>query len=70
LPVAWATTGVWVKHLPITPEKILRALREKQRAEASASHVIAQAIAYFPTTPIEPAADFRQNPVGSSRSTD
>jgi CO/xanthine dehydrogenase Mo-binding subunit len=24
-------TGVWVKDLPITPEKILRALREKER---------------------------------------
>lgn len=25
-------TGVWIKDLPITPEKILRALREKRDA--------------------------------------
>lgn len=29
-------TGVWIKDLPITPEKILTALREKQKAEQGA----------------------------------
>jgi CO/xanthine dehydrogenase Mo-binding subunit len=27
-------TGVWIKDLPITPEKILRALREEPRVMA------------------------------------
>jgi 4-hydroxybenzoyl-CoA reductase subunit alpha len=30
-------TGVWIKDLPITPEKVLNALREKQTVEAAAS---------------------------------
>ena len=30
-------TGVWIKDLPITPEKILKALRENQATEKSAS---------------------------------
>ena len=30
-------TGVWIKDLPITPEKILKALAEKKRAEEPAS---------------------------------
>ena len=28
-------TGVWIKDLPITPEKILRAIRERQIAGES-----------------------------------
>jgi CO/xanthine dehydrogenase Mo-binding subunit len=28
-------TGVWVKDLPITPEKILKAMREKEEAGPS-----------------------------------
>lgn len=28
-------TGVWIKDLPITPEKILRALREKELLQVS-----------------------------------
>jgi 4-hydroxybenzoyl-CoA reductase subunit alpha len=31
-------TGVWVKDLPITPEKILKALREKTRRDAETKH--------------------------------
>ncbi|UCC29588.1 MAG: hypothetical protein JSU86_15460, partial [Phycisphaerales bacterium] len=27
-------TGTWIKDLPMTPEKILKALREKQRPSA------------------------------------
>ena len=30
-------TGVWVKDLPITPEKILKALDEKKKEEIKAS---------------------------------
>ena len=30
-------TGVWIKDLPITPEKILKAMREKQEAKESIS---------------------------------
>jgi len=30
-------TGVWIKDLPITPEKILKAMREKRATEESAS---------------------------------
>jgi 4-hydroxybenzoyl-CoA reductase subunit alpha len=30
-------TGVWIKDLPITPEKILKAVRSRQAAEATAS---------------------------------
>ncbi len=28
-------TGVWIKDLPITPERILNALKEKKKAEES-----------------------------------
>ncbi len=28
-------TGVWIRHLPISPEKILNAIREKKQAEES-----------------------------------
>ena len=36
IPVAATpVTGVWIKDLPITPEKILNAIREKKQAEES-----------------------------------
>ena len=28
-------TGLWIRHLPITPNKILNAIREKKQAEES-----------------------------------
>jgi len=31
-------TGTWIKDLPITPEKILKASREKRRETSAVSH--------------------------------
>ncbi|MCJ7579182.1 MAG: hypothetical protein MUP98_01445, partial [Candidatus Aminicenantes bacterium] len=33
-------TGVWIKDLPITPEKILRALEEKKRQDSNLTDLV------------------------------
>jgi 4-hydroxybenzoyl-CoA reductase alpha subunit len=38
-------TGVWVKDLPITPEKILRALREKKEKDTSSEPISGETVA-------------------------